>query len=302
MKTKTGISPFLPDMFRQIATEHPDFVLHAGDVISGEYTSDDAPIAGNFAGMYGNFMHAASPVYNYSTHTGIPIYTVRGNHDNGNQYEGNASLQAAYVSSVAQGLPDNGPEGEKTLTYSFVHKGIQFIGLDEYLYRQGKTGIPNMDWLSATLNANESSSIIVWGHSPAFAFGSGIDPYPMYLFTDDRDLFWQNLTDNHCLMYFCGHVHQYARGEVDGTLQILCGNGGGIGVGINPANADPLLQISYPTHAISAKEQRIGYLLVTVDPIHQIIQGTEKQFNPVLRKWENIDSFTLENRKNFSLF
>ncbi len=294
MDTKFGINPFLPNLFKAIATEKPDFILHTGDCISGEYTSDNSPIAGNFTGMYGHFMKAATPVYNYSSHSGIPIYTIRGNHDNGNRYEGNESLKAAYLLTIARDLPTNGPEGETQLTYSFSHKGAMFIGIDEYIPHDGKTATVNQEWLDSVLTDTSTPYIFVWGHSPAYPLNiNGIDPYTMSLFPEDRDAFWNSLTSHKIPIYFCGHYHLYCRGQKDETWQITGGTGGGALGGFNPDTVDPNLEVAYPKEKVLAKSQGYGYSVITVDITNGTITVVQKQYMNKQGAWKIMDLFIL---------
>ena len=298
MDTKAGINPFLPNLFKAIASENPDFVLHTGDCISGEYTSDDSPIGGNFIGMYEHFMEAATPVYNYSSHSGIPIYAVRGNHDNGNRYEGNESLKEAYLSTIARDLPTNGPEGETKLTYSFIHNGAMFIGLDEYIPHGGKIATVNQEWLDSILTSTNTPYIFVWGHSPAYPLNiKGIDPYVMSLFPEERDAFWNSLTTHKVPLYFCGHYHLYCRGQKDGTWQIIGGTGGGALSGFNPETVDPDLQVAYPKEKISAASQGIGYSVITVDISNGTITMVQKQYISSKGAWKIIDTGILPVEK-----
>lgn len=291
MDTKTGISPMLPALFKAIASEKPDFVLHTGDCISGEYTADDSPAMGNFIGMYRHFMEAAAPVYNYSSHSGIPIYTVRGNHDNGNRYEGNESLIDAYLSTIARDLPTNGPEGEEQFSYTFIHNGALFIGVDEYIPHNGKIATVNQEWLDSALAGAGTPFIFVWGHSPAYPLNkNGIDPYVMSLFPEDRDAFWNSMVSHHVPLYFCGHYHLYSRGQKEGTWQIIGGTGGGSASGYDPGAVDPSLQVAYPTEPVPAMDQGIGYSLVTVDIANGTVSLVHKQYQGNRETWQVIDS------------
>src|ERR1035437_4272233 len=92
--TVTGVSPYLNIIAQKIAALNPQLVMMAGDLCNGNCLNTNSPLypaGGDFtnaaaysiyAGEFANWKTAMQPVFNYSTGTGIPIYTVRGNHEN----------------------------------------------------------------------------------------------------------------------------------------------------------------------------------------------------------------------------
>jgi hypothetical protein len=92
--TATGVSPYLNTIAQKIASLNPELVLVAGDLCNGDCLDPNSPLYpanGNFAdasmkaiyaGEFTLWKTAMQPVFDYATGTGIPIYTVRGNHEN----------------------------------------------------------------------------------------------------------------------------------------------------------------------------------------------------------------------------
>ena len=135
--TTTGVSPALAPIAKAIAAEKPDLALYVGDLINGGDLTNASPMQNNFSGQFSNWKDAVSPVHNFATGAGIPLYVIRGNHEAGFGPAA-APLLNTYLSSVAAGMPANGPPGEEKLSYSFTHKNAKFIALDNYIAHNGK--------------------------------------------------------------------------------------------------------------------------------------------------------------------
>ena len=134
--TTTGISPYLYPIAVAVANESPDLVIYNGDLISGWIISNTSPVVTDYPAQFRNWMNAVTPIHNFTSGSGIPMYMIRGNHEDGpNQTV--MPLMDAYLASVAKGMPQNGPPGEERLTYSFTWKGAKFIGIDEYTLHNG---------------------------------------------------------------------------------------------------------------------------------------------------------------------
>jgi hypothetical protein len=256
-----------------------------------------SPMAGNYPGQFENWMTSVSPIHNYTDNTGIPLYIVRGNHEDG---PGTtiAPLLDAYLATVASGMPANGPPGEEKLTYSFTHKGAKFVLNDNYIAHNGKKETVNQSWVSGQLTQDTRPFMFVFGHSPAYAVVNDTteDVSAIDVHSEERDIFWTSLVDNHVSAYFCGHAHLYVRGESRGVLQIVSGNAGAHVMPFDPANVDPALTPEYPKKTILMNDQRVGYLVITVHESTGTFDGVEKQLNPVTGMWETGDTFTVHAR------
>ena len=295
--TTTGVSPDLIPIAKAVAAEKPDLALYLGDPINGWGLTRASPMEGNYTGQFKNWMNYVAPIHNYTDGTGIPLYIIRGNHEDGpNQTV--APLLDAYLATVAYGMPENGPPGEKKLTYSFTHKSAKFIANDNYIAHNGLKETVNQSWVSAQLTRDTRPFMFVFGHSPAFAVVNDTeeDNFAIDVHSPQRDIFWKSLVDNNVSAYFCGHAHLYVRGESGGVLQIVTGNAGAHAIPFDPANVDPALILEYPKKTITKNDQRVGYLVITVHENTGTIDGIQKVLNPVTGMWETGDTFTVHAR------
>lgn len=198
---------------KDISKNGCDLVLVVGDMVTGADESS-IPIDKQFE----DWKNAMSPVYS----SGIKVYTVRGNHE----YSDSINAENEYIKAFGIYDPDNGPEDEKYLTYSFTHKNAFFLGLDEYADHQIHR--VNQKWVNSQLANNSQPLIFVFGHEPAFKreHDDCLATYP-----GERDEFWNSLGKAGGQIYFCGHDHFYDRGLVQDNsghsiYQVIDGSGG----------------------------------------------------------------------------
>ncbi len=185
----------LGELADEIVDRQVDFVLITGDLVTG-YNEQAA-----LESQLNTWLKTVQPVYD----AGIGVYPVRGNHDVG-EPAGVSAWNNVFKGEF--GLPQNGPAGEKNLTYSFTHKNSLVIGLDQYV----TTRRVNQSWLDSQLAANTQPHIFVLGHEPAFKtrHDACLDDYP-----DARDRFWASIEKAGGRTYFCGHDHLYNHVRVD---------------------------------------------------------------------------------------
>lgn len=297
VNTTTGVSPNLSPIAKAIAEEKPDIALYIGDLVNGWSLSDASPMRGNYTGQFRNWEREVSPIHDYTTGTGIPLYVIRGNHEDGLDRTDSALLDA-YLATVASGMPANGPPGEEKLTYSFTHRGAKFILNDDYIAHNGKKETVNQSWVDGQLAQDTRPFMFVLGHSPAYLVDNDTEDIPYSLPTrpTERDAFWKGMVMNNVSAYFCGHAHLYVRGDSQGLPQIVVGNGGAPMQGFDPASSDPLLSLKYPLKPITQSDQKVGYLVVTVHEDSGTFDGVEKVYNPVIHAWEIGDTFTIKAR------
>ena len=88
--------------------------------------------------FFANWKTAMKPVFDYSTSNGIPIYTVRGNHEN-EDCETNPIpvLKQAYQEAFSAYVPTNGPynslcDDERGLSWSLTTNNVTFVAADQY--------------------------------------------------------------------------------------------------------------------------------------------------------------------------
>jgi len=301
MNTLTGISPDLSKMAEAIAAERPDLVIHTGDLCNGYYTTKETPMHGRFREMFRNWKAAVKPIYDYDNKKGIPLYPVRGNHEDGELIT-NPELKKAYEEEIASFLPQNGPEGEKGLTYRVTHKGAEFIALDEYADKKAAVvrGYVNQRWLNDEFARDKQPFVFVYCHTPAYKVGNyHQSPFPnLYSHPEHRDALWKSFKMAGVSAYFCGHIHFYCRGAIDGIEQIVIGNGGADTVVFDAKKVEKAVEIHYPrVPYMSAADVQTGYAVITVDEHAGVATGVQKVLNNKTGKWEEGDTFTLKARK-----
>lgn len=289
---KSGINDtFIGILAQEIVRQDCDLVLVPGDMINGYFKNGST----SFSKQFSNWRAAMKPVYD----AGIEVYPVRGNHENGMEYpdlpwppvypppslpKTEPGIIEAYRKAFNDSyIPENGPNGERGLTYSFVHKNAFFVGLDEYIHPH----MINLAWLEDPLSSNEMPHIFVFGHDPAFKMGhnDSLAYYP-----DERDIFWDALGKAGGKIYFCGHDHLYDRAHINDSMgdciyQLIVGSGGA-----------PMLRSSRPY----AEGDRVvgdyrdykhaGYMLVTISE-NQVKVDWMALDNS---NWKALDSFAYE--------
>lgn len=194
-----------------------EFVIAPGDFICGNvtwYNATKTPPSNHL--QYQAFLEAAQSqgVVLPGGNGKIIIYPVRGNHECYQQLEPEEDIESAWLKNIGYTLPKNGPKEEIGFTYSFTYKGDLFIGLDQYVNSDStkQYGIKlNQNWLNTELDKNsDAKNVFAFGHTPAFAA-----QHQDCLGEDSiaRNEFLQSINDRSGV-YFCGHDHFYARGNV----------------------------------------------------------------------------------------
>jgi len=209
----------LDELVNEIMKLEVDFVLFPGDLVYGYSAAGPS----QFESQLRTWVSTMDPVYDAN----IAVYVTRGNHELGHVwgiYPGSASdpndscvrrwLNVFGSDSYpAQKLPDNGPIGEKYMTYSVTHKNAFIACLDQYGgVKHEFAHKVNQDWLDTQLAANTKPHIFVAGHEPAFRAlpRDCLDKYPA-----DRDALWASIKNAGGRTYLCGHDHFYDHARID---------------------------------------------------------------------------------------
>jgi PKD repeat protein len=108
-------------------------------------------------------------------------------------------------------------------------------------------------WLASDLQTDKPFRFASFHYPPYTS-----DPKHFGGFTDIREEWEDELTENNVLAVFNGHVHAYERFYVDGINYFVEGIGGA------PSYS---LQIPHAEGSVTSFENRIGYTRVTVDPV-----------------------------------
>jgi predicted phosphodiesterase len=154
-------------------------------------------------------------------HHNIKVFACRGNGDISSREAWDSLFSGEYL------FPQNGPENEKNITYAIEYDNLLFIALDLYTeYHK-----VNQAWLDELLATTSKKNIFAAGHESAFKLSM---PNCMGAYPEDRNLFWESLTDAGAKAYFCGHDHFYDHAIIDdgdgnsfnNVHQVIVGTGG----------------------------------------------------------------------------
>ena len=284
-KTTTGVSEQLSIIAQKIASLNtkPDLVLVGGDLCCGDELPSDSPLW-NYSIQFLNWKQAMKPVFDYSTNTGIPIYPVRGNHDN-SQNEGATipALKQAYYDAFSAYLPANGPnngtnDNQVGFSYSFTHNNVTFAVADQYFYYNqtpGLEGYHDLDraWVSQQFQQSSSPYKVFMAHEPFF-MTVGRDQDEHFFGTNsvgllNREDFWNALGTNGVQLYLTGHVHNESIASTTNDygntiIQLMEGTGG--------ASLFPLIDKHDPGVDVLHTNDLFGFSLATVSDTSMTIQ------------------------------
>jgi DNA repair exonuclease SbcCD nuclease subunit len=280
--TTNGVSTHLHTIAEKIASLNPEVVLVAGDLINGDDTNTSSHVS--FAQQYASWKHAMNPIFNYTSNTGIPIYPIRGNHDN-NTGEGApiTELKAAYYDAFSAYVPFNGPNygatnDQRGFTWSFTHNNATFVGADQYFYYNqtpGEDGYHELDraWVAQQFQQTNSAYEVFMAHVPIFMTQG--QHTPEHFFGDNavgfttRSNFWNNLGEAGVQLYVTGHLHNETVARTtndygDTIIQLLAGNGG--------APVEPVIVDLDPGVELLYTNAQYGFSMATVKDDEMIIE------------------------------
>jgi len=283
--TTTGVSEELPIIAQKIAslTLKPDLVLVAGDLCCGDELAPGSPLW-NYSIQFLNWKLAMQPVFDYATNTGIPIYPVRGNHDNAQSQDAPIpDLKEAYYTAFSPYVPDNGPNtvssgNQVGFSYSFTHNNATFVAADQYFYYNqtpGMNGYHDLDraWVTQQFQESSSPYKILMAHEPFFMTVGYKDEE--HFFGDNaagfstRSNFWNALGANGVELYVTGHIHNESVASTtndygDTIIQLMAGGGG--------ASLVPVIDKHDPGVDVLHTNDLFGFALATVSDAAMTIQ------------------------------
>lgn len=278
----------LKQIAASIVEEGCELVIVPGDMVNGWWANGGTVYEKQFE----EWMNAMGAVYEKN----IPVYSVRGNHESGAgvgyppqppyAIVPNTVLQETYLTTMGKTTPQNGPAGEKGLTYYVTHKNAFFIGFDTYV----QANRINVPWfrevVTEKFNATLTPHLITFGHAPAFKVNH---PDCLAFYKERRDDFWNLLGISGGRVYFCGHDHLYNRAAIkdsrgNNLLQVLAGSGGAPFKSWEPPYSNPIIK------GIFHNETNYGYIVATVEgkKITYEWKAWDVDGN---YKWKTLDSF-----------
>ncbi|UCG56021.1 MAG: metallophosphoesterase [Phycisphaerales bacterium] len=274
----------LDELVVEILSRDVEFVLFSGDLVYGIASG----AADEFETQLRTWLRATEPVYDAN----IGVYVCRGNHELGDLYRSplpgtdpNHNYAGRWLDIFGsddypdQKLPDNGPVGEKYMTYSVRHRNVFVACLDNYA-GLGHSFVHrvNQRWLDLQLASNASPHVFLMGHEPAFRAlpRSCLEDHPA-----DRDAFWMSIKNAGGRTYFCGHDHFYDHARIDDgdgdpnndVHQYIVGAGGAYPYTWSPPyNGD---NTSYSPEQV-AHAKAYGYVIVEIDDLDVTLTWMER--------------------------
>jgi hypothetical protein len=278
----------LRELVTEIRSSGVDFVLFPGDLVSGHSAGEPA----QFEAQIRVWLEEMKPVRDDD----ISVYVCRGNHEIADAWGlyGDSNLDpddnfaTRWLDVFGNDLypehmlGDNGPVGEKYMTYSVTHKNALVVLLDQYAGIEHRAVHKiNQQWIDDQLATNATQHVFVAGHEPAFRalHSDCLDNYP-----SERDAFWAGIRDAGGRTYFCGHDHFYDHARVDDgdgdpnndVHQYIIGTAGAPPYGWSPPysgnNTDHTVEQLH--HA-----EGYGYTLVEVDGPDATLTWMERNSN-----------------------
>ncbi|WP_239461754.1 metallophosphoesterase family protein [Occallatibacter savannae] len=164
------------------AAQTPDFLIHTGDLTHSSKASEFDTL--------GQLVNRRQ------------VFYVPGEHDT------SVDDGKMYLERYGKGTKGNG-------WYSFDHKGVHFVGLNNVVQLEGmgKLGQPQIDWLKDDLRAVRSSTpVVVFAHIPLWAV------YPEWGWgTSDSEQAFGALKRFGSVTVLNGHIHQVMQ-KVEGNV------------------------------------------------------------------------------------
>ncbi|MBM3887770.1 MAG: hypothetical protein FJ279_04755 [Planctomycetes bacterium] len=166
---------------------------------------------------------------------GYPWYFVVGNHDVKEKH-------LSWLKSRAETLPGvvrRGPRNSEETTYSFDHKGVHFVVINQYYSglsddEDWSDICPSLyDWLEQDLAGNSGKRIFVFGHEPVASIPDADNGLVTHEETNlsrhekNAYRFWRLLRDKGVTAYVCGHTDTFSWAKFNGVWQINAGHARG---------------------------------------------------------------------------
>jgi uncharacterized protein (TIGR03437 family) len=207
----------------QLVTEHPNFVIHVGDI---------AYEAGTYNEFTANYFE-----YYYTLMRGVCFFTIAGNHEYITQNS------APYLALHAPPT-DTVPDLDRGKYYSFDWADMHFVALDANLLDPyfADAQARMLAWFDNDLANTRASWKIVFWHQTPYPISQHVgDPIDIAA----RALFVPILERHGVQLVLAGHEHNYQRSKpmrggipvppgTGGTVYMVSGGGGGVLHNVSP--------------------------------------------------------------------
>lgn len=169
------------------------------------------------------------------------FYPVVGNHDIDHDSDIQWLRNYNANGNTLPHIVNIGPPGCEETTFSFDYQNAHFVVLNQYFdgVRDNGTNGDVVDelyeWLQDDLESTTRQHIFVCGHEPAYPQPDQDNGRARHLddslneHEENRDRFWELLSDYRVAAYFCGHTHNFSAIKIDNVWQLDAGHARGQG-------------------------------------------------------------------------
>ena len=278
--------------------------------------------------FFANWKTAMKPVFDYSTSNGIPIYTVRGNHENEDTESAPIEvLKQAYYEAFSSYVPANGPsnsltDDERGFSWSLTTNNVTFVAADQYFNFDPTftnttpwSGFHYLDqaWVTQQLKQATSPYKIFIAHEPIFQTeGKDLleeeNEDAQHFFGTNaaaiqtRANFWNAIGDAGAQLYLAGHIHLETVASTTNDhghtiIQLMAGNGGAPPQDFIVGGVEPGVTLLYNngntlvhTNGTLMVQATFGFALATVTDEKMTIHYYS--LNPTNNSWTVADYVT----------
>ncbi|MGV2128625.1 metallophosphoesterase family protein [Agrobacterium vitis] len=190
----------------------PDFIVFPGDEIIG-LVADEHELRAQWKYWFETEMA-------WLDRQQIPLWHTTGNHTTYN-------VMSEDVFRDVLHLPDNGPPGQKGLSYWVRRDDLLLVFVHTLWTGLGGEGHVEVQWLESVLKQHSGASYkIVVGHHPVFPVNGFSGTYQREIGHEYTQQFWDILVAENVLAYVCSHILAFDVQANRGVLQICTAGAG----------------------------------------------------------------------------
>lgn len=191
----------------------PEFVVFAGDEIVGLTTSPDE--------LHTQWRHWFEVEMGWLDRSTTPLYNTTSNHTT---YD---TMSERVFTEALSHLPDNGPEGQRGLSYAVRHGDLLLVAVHTSWTGLGGEGHVETEWLAETLARHADARFrFVTGHHPVFPVNGFAGEHQRELDHREASVFWDLLVATGVDAYLCSHILAFDVQAERGVLQVTSAGAG----------------------------------------------------------------------------